>query len=381
METDDDPAPGPSSGSCKPRAFDKQFYDFVSEERFNELRQEGQRAPTCPANDGIVESVVADELDIDAAHLLLKKVFGENVPTKGEFEWDSDAHFKEEWLTFMAQHPYMDKIMPRDVFEKKEVRNWFVFKPNEQEPAMSSYYCKQCEEHYDEMHFNKDSKSDFATGRGLMKSAKYINRKAILDHATSTGHLMVINGLKKRVAAEIPLRLFDAQKNAAPEGTDLHATMNHFRAVYTAVGKHNVAFEAYDDMVLMMQLNGADMGRHFGNKDGAASITSFISEHMHGMLIKHIIESQMDFGLIVDETTSKSHTKYFAVLIQGLEEDRPITYFYRNIEIKTVTVTAQDLFHHLMEAFEEDNIVAEARGHLVGFASDGASGGQLDRHF
>ena len=375
METDDNPIPGPSAGSCKPRGLDKQFYDSVSEERFNELRQEGQRGPTCPANDGIVESVVGEELDIDAAHSLLRKVFGENVPTKGEFEWDSDAHFKDEWLTFIAGHPYLDKIMPRDVFEEKSVRNWFMLKPNEQEPAMTSYYCKQCQEHYDEMHFNKDSKTDFATSRGVMKSAKFRNRKAIREHATSTGHLMVINGLKKRVAAAIPSQLFDAQINSGPEGTDLHATMNHFRAVYIAVCKNNVAFRAYDDMVLMMQLSGADMGQHFGNHHGAASITSFISEHMHGMLIKHIIDSQMDFGIIVDETTSKSHTKYFAILIQGLEQDRPITYFYRNIEIKTVTVTAQDLFVHLLDAFEEDNIKAAARGHLVGFASDGASGG------
>ena len=381
METDDSPVPGPSSGSCKPRSFDQQFYDFLSEERVNDLREEGQRAPTCPANDGIVQSVVRAELDIDSAHVLLKKVFGENVPLKGEFEWDSDAHFKEEWLTFIAEHPYMDKIMPRDILQKKEVRNWFVFKPNEQVPAMSSFYCKQCEEHYDEMHFSRDRKSDFATKRGLMRSTKSRNRVAIRDHATSTGHLMVINGLKKRAAAEIPVRLFDAQKYAGREGTDLHATMNHFRAVFIAVCKHNVAFHAYEDMVLMMKLNGLDMGKHFGNRNGAAAITSFISEHMHEKLLKHIIDSQMDFGLIVDETTSKSHTKYFAVLIQGLEDERPITYFYRNIEIHSVTVTAQDLFKHLMEAFEEDNIRDAARGHLVGFASDGASGGQFNRHF
>ena len=371
METDDAPVAG-TSGTCKPRSFNEEFYEFVSDEKVEELREENETDSMCPANEAGVESVLVEELDIDAAHSLLKKVFGENVPLKGEFEWDKDDHFKEEWVTFMKEH--LNRIMPIDVFAKKSVRNWFVFRPNEQTPAISSYYCKQCQANYDAMHLSPDRKSDLARERGKMYTTKSQNRMTILNHEKSPGHLTVINGLKKRAAAKIPMLLNDAQKkHLSDDGIDLGPTMNHFRAVYIAVCKNNVAFRAYDDMVLMMQLNGADMGAHFGNYNGAAAITNFMSELMHGTLIVHILDSEMDFGLIVDETTDKSHKKYFAVLIQGMENDRPITYFYRSIEIRTVKVTAQNLFDALVEKFGEDGLTNAVKAHLVAFASDGAA--------
>ena len=53
---------------------------------------------------------------MDAAHSLLKHVFGENVPLRGQFEWDSEEYFNQEWLAFMEQH--LSLIMPMDIFEK-----------------------------------------------------------------------------------------------------------------------------------------------------------------------------------------------------------------------------------------------------------------------
>ena len=368
----DDVAAASTSGSCVPRSTRQEFYDAIDLEKVQDLIDENETPEACPANDAEVKSVVSEELDVDAAHSLLKHVFGENVPLRGQFEWDSEEHFNQDWLAFMEEH--LSHIMPMDVFEKKSIRSWFALKQNDQVPTISSFHCRHCRQHYDSMHLNPNRKSNFAKERGLMHREKYQNRFAILNHESSNGHLMVLQGLKKRAAEKIPNLLKDAQKKTLDdEGIDLAATMNHFRTVYIAICKHNVAFYAYEDLVLLQQLNGIDMGFNFANQFAAARMTDFISQDMHQTLVQHLISCGTDWALIVDETTDKSHKKYFAVLIQGIENYHSITYFYRSIEIRSIKVTAQDLFDALMAKFEEDGLKDVAKRHLVAFASDGAA--------
>ena len=67
----------------------------------------------------------------------------------------------------------------------------------------------------------------------------------------------------------------------------------------------------------------------------------------------------------------KSQNKFFMVLIQGIERERSMTYYYRQIELTDIKVSARALFNALIDAWTGDDIVNEMQEYLQAFASDG----------
>jgi len=105
-----------------------------------------------------------------------------------------------------------------------------------------------------------------------------------------------------------------------------------FRVVYAEIIA-NVAFNRNNLMVKTQQLNGVDLGYHHSNAQGATRIMEVISEEMHATLLKSLKGGNYPVSIVLNGSTSTDVVHFLVVLFQTLENNRPIVYFYRLIEL------------------------------------------------
>lgn len=208
----------------------------------------------------------------------------------------------------------------------------------------------------------------------------------------STGHGQVIEELVKRkkniIGAEIAKindRLEDDER--------LIFTSNMIRTVYIET-KSNVPSSIHGNFVLLQKLNTADMGFHHYDRMGATRMKESISEYMHFLLIQHLVRNHPPFSMIVDTSDDIEGRHYMIVYFIGIEDNTPITYFYKLVEM-TKGSTAQGHMDVLIDALNDDNNLLNSeintyndetqtnltkdemssffQNNLVGFISDGAA--------
>ena len=367
---------------CPPRTNEPNIYAAIGSEEVDRLMDSSQAGPSCPAADESMEMSIPrgdddiqDDLDLERVSATLQNSFGLEVQVPEEEDYESTSHFDNGWK-YLVQ-TYQSIIMPVDLLEEVEVKSWFVYAVNTVNRLLSTYYCRTCEFFYGEMLFDEVYRPDIAKKSGHLeggddkRTALFKNRATILGHSKSAIHRMIVRNLKRRKIARIMFALELAQKKSNEEA-DLGPTLCLIRSAYFTF-KANLPFDKFPRLIELQVLNNADCGTILHGKYAVRSAGSLISSDIHGKLLDKVRNDDIPLGLISDESTSKNQVKYMVLLIQTMESDVPVVYFYRNIEIKTVFTSAEKLFKYIKDAFEEDGLLETMRRNLVSFSSDGAS--------
>lgn len=369
---------------CRPTSRSQSYYEEqVNEDQIDQLIQESTNNEGCPVNNGGLESTMREELEIDKTNALIRRSFqGEGVIE----DWDQSHNFKSSWIDFIRIH--QSDIHPIDVLEMPNIRKWYVLYENEDDPAASRHGCSICRDNFDDMFLDPMQKSSFADVGGTLSSDIRNNRRDILRHEESTGHKMVIQSLKRRALARLPLALeLEQQKTSAiiqqtdtslvPTNVevDLKATIQYIRSVFQGICKLNIAFNAFDKLVLLQELSGTNMGCLHANRYGALRTTEWLSNEFHKNLLDHIKmeeEPEMKFiALVCDEASDKSNRKFLSVNLQIFEGESVIMHNYRTIHLTDIVISAEYIFEVLTDSFRQDGIENEIKNHLVAITTDG----------
>jgi hypothetical protein len=288
-------------------------------------------------------------------------------------EWENKAHFQENWIDQITQ--YQSNILPAGKIKNEEhLRVWFVYYFNQDDPAKSTYGCRLCRDYYDNFQLSYRYKSALASPGGTLKSSKKANNDEINGHPKSSSHLAVIKNLQDQQKNALP-EIMRAAQIAEDEQRDklYKITANMMKTVYAEV-RMNTPFMYHPFQVELLRHHGVDVGYHHYDRRGAVRMVQVISTEMHETLLKTLLKKKYPCSLIVDTSTSIGLYHYLTVLIQTLEEERPVVYFYRLIEAgydSTASGLLSLLKYSLLK--EEADIFDHFKENLVGFGSDGAS--------
>lgn len=261
-----------------------------------------------------------------------------------------------------------DLIPPKTV-EKNKV--WFQYLPNNENPEKSRYRCRICSKYYDAMDLPQNMKPAVANKNGQLYNNYKKNQELISGHGSSVAHLNIVSNLKAEAAKRQRTEI--AQYEQSEEMNDdsrLLITARMFRSVYV-LNKLSLPYSDHAGLVTLQKLNGLDMGYHHYEHTGCTKMSFFISDVMHDILIDYLIKNQMPISIIVDDTTDLSATHYKIVYFQTIEENRPVIYFYKLIELKAETGEAH--FKVLISAWDDEKpeFSKYMKQNLIGFASDG----------
>ena len=97
-----------------------------------------------------------------------------------------------------------------------------------------------------------------------------------------------------------------------------------------------------------------------------------ISDTMNLSFMENLLKQQCPCSLIIDSSTSKGLYHYMTVLIQTLENECPLVYFYAFIDVG-IDSSADGLMKALLERLSKEQ--RDLTGYLKekGFGADGAS--------
>lgn len=198
-------------------------------------------------------------------------------------------------------------------------------------------------------------------------------RKKIYEHKESASHKAIIkiqNESKKKILENVCFKAISHQTDT---------TEKIFRTAYK-IAKKNQAFNDFETEIDLQELNGIDMGHILHSTNACINIIKHISKEMKTAIVANIIEKDLKFALLVDESTTLSQSStliiYFRVFIPNNENidvtRKPVNLFINLIELTDVTATG--IFNSLIEnlcliGFTQDYL----KKNLVAFACDGAA--------
>lgn len=103
-------------------------------------------------------------------------------------------YHREIWLEQIKTHQY--GIIP--VEEVKKHKSWFEYLFSEGNPSRSTFRCRLCSKYYDEFKLDRRYKTALAFEDGVLKSDKYENKKALIEHPNNQGHKIIIQILQEK---------------------------------------------------------------------------------------------------------------------------------------------------------------------------------------
>lgn len=103
------------------------------------------------------------------------------------------GYYRDDWIEQIKTHQH--GIIPVD--EVRRHKSWFEYLFNEASPSRSTFRCRLCAKYYDEFNLEKRYKTALAFEDGVLKSDKYENKKALLEHANTHGHKTIIQILQE----------------------------------------------------------------------------------------------------------------------------------------------------------------------------------------
>lgn len=288
-------------------------------------------------------------------------------------EWENTAYFRKEWITKIFEHQ-KDLLPAEKIKNQVDLRVWFIYYFNENNPKESTYGCRLCRDYYDKFGLALKYKSKLADPKGTLKISKQANSDQINQHPKSPGHLSIIQKLKEAQENKLS-KVMNAVQWAEEEKNYevLQVTANMMKTIYAEV-RMNIPFMYHPYMVELLKLHGAKVGYHHKDKRSAIRMIEVMSNEMHDMLLNALTEKNYPCSLIVDTSTSIGLYHYLTVLIQTLENERPVVYFYRLIEVGKDS-SAVGLMNAFADAVhtEKIDVTRYFKHNLVGFGADGAS--------
>jgi hypothetical protein len=282
--------------------------------------------------------------------------------------FEDTSHFRDSWIQQIQRHqgPFVASTLLND-----ENKVWLEYVFNEQSPQNSKFRCRICVSF---LRKQSNSKSKtlplLSTEEGFFVKDYSRVYKQISGHSKCALHGKATKNMEKEYVDSLTKNLQEAKsvlesKVAAPH----KATVLMIRTVYASV-LLNIPFYLHPDIVLLQRLNGAEMGSHHYDPSSATTITESISQRMHENLLKYLKRLKFPFTIIADSSTDATNKNFLLLYFRSIENEFPMTYFYRCLHITEETSDA--LLRVVTSALQEDNLLQHFHQHARGFSSDGA---------
>ena len=287
-----------------------------------------------------------------------------------EFLWATTRYFKNEWLELMKK--YQPDIMPWEYLTGKsgeQSRYWVEYLHDALDPSKSAVRCWQCFLFFDSFFLKPSWKSDFGKEAGKRRPRKIDLLRDIEAHYYSPGHQGVVTELTKEHVETIE-EMFEILQRGEKTTSLLKTTANHLRSVYAAL-VWNLAFLRYEELITLQEYNEAMIGRFLRTHQAMKKMTMFLSDIADKNLANFMLEQNVPFSLLVDESTNRKHENFLVVLVQVPENNMPVVYLFSLIHI--LDADAESLFEYITMEFEKRGLKDFLRQNLRAVASDGAS--------
>lgn len=288
-------------------------------------------------------------------------------------EYENPADFNQNWIKQMETH--QKDILPiTKIKTDKTLYNWLTYFFDEKEKSKSKLGCRICIKYFDEFKFPRNHKPDLANKGGTIKPTTQLNTNMLNDHAKSPVHLGIVERLKvkreKRLATVVNAA---EKKKEAEENGKYQVTANMFKVSYASI-RANIPFMSHNLIVNVVKSIGGNLGVHHYESTSAVRMAEVISKEMHETLRKSLISKKFPMSIILDGTTDMGLHHYLVVLIQTLEDNRPVMYFYKLIEL-VADESAEGQLNVLEREFKKDgdDFFKYIKANMVGFGADGAS--------
>jgi len=120
-----------------------------------------------------------------------------------------------------------------------------------------------------------------------------------------------------------------------------HATSNVFRTAYY-IAKNNRPYTDHSGLIDLQRLNGVDVGRLLHSSTMCVDIVDHIAEHMSSKLMQSVLESDVPFAILIDESTTLSNNKACLVVYIrcSIGDSKPYSLFLDLIELSGTTAVA-----------------------------------------
>ena len=204
------------------------------------------------------------------------------------------------------------------------------------------------------------------------KNSKKMHDK-ISQHQTSKAHQLCIAQLKLQKEDKIKQSFQTSSeiwRRQNQEKVDI--TKRVFNTAYT-IARNNVSFLTHEALIELQKRNGLDMGRMLFSDHSCSNSIKFIADSMQRKLIKFILETELYFSILVDESTTFANETVLIVYLRITDPDgEPANVFINLIELQGTTgvAIANSLYHFLINiGFSSDVLKTK----LLGFCTDGAS--------
>ncbi len=185
----------------------------------------------------------------------------------------------------------------------------------------------------------------------MLRRNKKENTRTIFRHSSHAVHKKIIEMLEQQTNENLPQNCEDLQK--LDDEAIYQVTNRIFCTVYAEIFA-NVPFSSHPILVSLQEENGIDMGAHHFDRFSAICIASFISKAMHQELLSYLMsDARRPVSVIVDGASDHMRHHYLVVLIQTLEHNRAMNYFYRLIPIGS-DESAEGLYRAIIDAWFDE---------------------------
>lgn len=276
-------------------------------------------------------------------------------------DWDRLDKFNPIWLDQMDSNK-----MPVLAIKKSiEIKKWFQYS----RIPIPRYWCWLCLKYGNELGMGYQYRNDLVSEEGQeVLSDKKKNYGLIEFHHKSKYHRTIVQKLIEKKSKTLHNVFIEAQNKKETANPVYQATAKMFRTVYGAI-RMNLPFGSFGRLVELQKANGVELGSFFANDKGASKLMGVIYERMREILIEYLKKNEKPLSLLID--TSTAGKQFMSVLIQTLENDRPVVYFYDLIELNSET--GLSMYSALYNKFQKDNLIDCFKNNLYAVSTDGAS--------
>lgn len=257
-----------------------------------------------------------------------------------------------------------------------DIQKWLRVTTTELPSKPVTFTCSACIALYEDKMADIRNQEAISTSEGYFNPDKYTTARKIKKHAASITHKDAVEfAFKYANSKSEDERIKLLQQYEERQRQDLIPTVNMIKTIW-AEALAEVPFQYHPVFVDLQRSNGVNLGFHHYHKTGASVMARSIGGTMHKILLKHLVEKNEVFSLIVDATTSTKNIPYFISYFQLTEDGYPITYYYRVVDLVDGE-TAEATFNSFWKKVVDDDelvpgFLQYVKSRLKIFVSDNA---------
>lgn len=271
---------------------------------------------------------------------------------------------------------------------RDNIKSWFVYFPEHE-----SYGCTICRRRDIE-----NVPNSFALEKGTaVLNTRSSNLRKISLHSRKSSHLQSVEQEKLRLKSRISKTIQELQMKSIVCSKN-YATAMRLLDVYSSV-KANIPFDRFPDIMQWLDGRNIAHGAHHRERTSVSRMVSHLSNEMNKILLDQLKNNRpklkcnpssrcteeeqvqdrlnqklgtIPMSLLIDSLTDSSGNHVFVVLIQTLENDRVVVYYYKLLQVG-FDETAEGYRDLITKQWNKDGIYDVVTQALVGIASDSAS--------